>query len=524
MFEWLADPTIWAGLLALILLEIVLGIDNLVFIAVLADKLPPEQRDRARVIGLTLALLMRLGLLLSVAWLVTLTTPLFSLLEHPFSGRDLILLAGGLFLLFKATMELHERLEGRPEHVNTTNIVYASFTAVVVQIVVLDAVFSIDSVITAIGMTNELGVMMLAMTIAMVVMLLSSKWLTRFVNAHPTLIILCLAFLLMIGLSLVAEGLGFHIPKGYLYAAIGFSIMIELFNQLSRYNKEKWISRRGTLRERTAEHVLRLLGVNPVEETGKDEQRTMDELFQDNERDMIRGVLTLADTNIKALMTPRREVHMLDLNTSIDHQRQQLLDSPYSRIVIIRDGRQDEPLGLVQKKILLSALLRGEELDVERHLEQPAVLLETQTAIHALETFRREGRQLAFVVDEFGTLKGIVSLKDILEAIAGDISEDGEPHEPCVVLQEPGSYRVDASESLNEINRHLPHPLPMGADYTTLAGLILNRLERMPVEGEELAIDGWFVRVTIMDTIRIAWVELTRQEENEVLEKAPQPT
>lgn len=233
--EWLFDPTIWVGLLTLVVLEIVLGIDNLIFIAILAEKLPPHQRDKARVLGLTLALVMRLGLLSLISWLVTLTTPLFSIWTFSFSGRDLILLLGGLFLLFKATSELHERLEGIT-HAQTGPKVYAGFGLVVAQIVVLDAVFSLDAVITAVGMVENLYVMMAAVVISIVVMMLASKVLTRFVNAHPTVVVLCLSFLLMIGLSLVAEGLGFHIPKGYLYAAIGFSIVIEFFNQLARRN------------------------------------------------------------------------------------------------------------------------------------------------------------------------------------------------------------------------------------------------------------------------------------------------
>lgn len=247
MFEWLSDPTLWAGLLTLILLEIILGIDNLVFIAILADKLPAHQRDKARIIGLSLALVMRLVLLASLSWLITLTAPLFHVWEHPVSGRDLILLLGGLFLLLKATMELHERLEGADKH-NGNRVAQASFGIVITQIVVLDAVFSLDSVITAVGMVDHLGVMMTAVIIAMIVMLIASKPLTRFVNAHPTLIILCLGFLMMIGFSLVAEGAGFHIPKGYLYAAIGFSIMVEAFNQISQRNRRKWLAHSTDLR------------------------------------------------------------------------------------------------------------------------------------------------------------------------------------------------------------------------------------------------------------------------------------
>lgn len=192
--EWLADPTAWLGLLTLIVLEIVLGIDNLVFIAILADKLPPEQRDRARVIGLSLALVMRLGLLASIAWLVTLTEPLFEIFGKSFSGRDLIMLGGGLFLLFKATMELHERLEGRMQQ-HSGSKAYARFWPVVAQIIVLDAVFSLDAVITAIGMVEHLQVMMIAVVISMTLMLLASKPLTAFVNARPTVIMLCLGFL-----------------------------------------------------------------------------------------------------------------------------------------------------------------------------------------------------------------------------------------------------------------------------------------------------------------------------------------
>src|SRR5690606_35216128 len=181
IFEWMADPTAWLGLLTLIVLEIVLGIDNLVFIAILADKLPPHLRDRARLIGLSLAMVMRLGLLASIAWLVTLTQPLIEVFGHAFSGRDLIMLFGGVFLLFKATMELHERLEGR-SHQAVNGKGYAAFWPVVAQIIVLDAVFSLDAVITAVGMVEHLPVMMIAVVISMGLMILASKPLTAFVN------------------------------------------------------------------------------------------------------------------------------------------------------------------------------------------------------------------------------------------------------------------------------------------------------------------------------------------------------
>ena len=211
--EWIADPSIWAGLATLVVLEIVLGIDNLIFIAILAEKLPRQQRDKARVTGLLLALVMRLLLLACISWLSTLTRPLLTVLGHAFSARDMIMLTGGVFLLFKATMELNERLEGKDEE-QTQQHTGTKFWAVVAQIVVLDAVFSLDSVITAVGMVDHLAVMMVAVCIAIGLMLLASRPLTRFVNAHPTIVILCLSFLLMIGFSLVAEAFGYAIPKG----------------------------------------------------------------------------------------------------------------------------------------------------------------------------------------------------------------------------------------------------------------------------------------------------------------------
>lgn len=521
--EWIGDPSAWMGLLTLIVLELVLGIDNLVFIAILADKLPPHQRDKARLIGLSLALIMRLGLLAAISWMVTLTRPLFEVFGHAFSGRDLIMLFGGLFLLFKATVELHERLEGG-DHVQTGRTrVYAGFGAVLVQIVVLDAVFSLDSVITAVGMVDHLAIMMIAVMIAIGAMMLASKPLTRFVSAHPTLIILCLGLLLMIGFSLVAEGLGFHIPKGYLYAAIGFAILIETFNQVASANKRKKEHRRP-LRERTADAVLRLLGgrevdagepvVQPglaVAAAGGAAVASDPELaFQPAERTMIRGVLNLADRQVTAIMTPRTDVHWVDLDDPSERVRQELIESPFSRIVVVRDGNIDEPLGIVQKKDLLAGTLSGQPFDLEQHILQAPVLPEFTTVLAALERFKREPIQIAFVVDEFGSLEGVVSVTDVMEAIAGELPDEHEPGGAgsSIVAQDDGSWLVDGRAAIDELVDCLGLNPPGDADYHTAAGLVLDVMGKVPEIGDEVVVRGWRFRVEAMDGNRIDRIQV----------------
>jgi predicted tellurium resistance membrane protein TerC len=226
--EWITDPQIWAALATLTVLEIVLGVDNIVFIAILAGKLPRERQASARRVGLSLAMFIRIGLLLSLAWLVKLTAPLFSVLDHPISGRDLILILGGLFLITKSTREIHDKLEG--EHGAHVGRPPASFAAVIVQILLLDIVFSLDSVITAVGMVDHIPVMIAAIVLAIGFMLVFSGAISRFVERHPTVKMLALSFLLLIGVALIAEGFGHHIPKGYIYFAMAFSVFVEMLN------------------------------------------------------------------------------------------------------------------------------------------------------------------------------------------------------------------------------------------------------------------------------------------------------
>ncbi|MBT0722360.1 TerC family protein [Tatumella sp. TA1] len=513
--EFLLDPSILVGLLALIVLEIVLGIDNLVFVAILSDKLPPAQRDKARIIGLSLALIMRLLLLSVMSWLVTLTNPLFHIAQFSFSARDLIMLVGGLFLLFKATTELHERLESSGE-VEQGSKGYAGFWAVVIQIVILDAVFSLDAVVTAVGMVSHLWVMMTAVVIAMILMLIASKPLTRFVNAHPTVVVLCLSFLLMIGLSLVAEGFGFHIPKGYLYAAIGFSIVIEFFNQIARRNFLKSEARRP-MRERTADAILRLMGSRyrtPSQETSG--ENTQDNTqgsraFKDEERFMINGVLTLASRSIRSLMTPRNQISWVDAESSVDDIRVQLLDTPHSLFPVAR-GELDEIVGVVRAKELLTAL--DHDVDVASFAARtPAMIVpETLDPINLLAVLRKAKGSIVMVTNEFGVVQGLVTPLDVLEAIAGEFPDEDETPD---IVAEGEDWIVKGGTDLHSLEQRLNvyDLVDETHSHASIAGLLIAQAGQLPVEGEVISLGQLDFTVLKVNDYRLDLVRVSRRQD-----------
>ncbi|KRE04235.1 hypothetical protein ASE63_25760 [Bosea sp. Root381] len=504
IFEWMADPAAWAGLLTLIVLEIVLGIDNLVFIAILADKLPEHQREKARIIGLSLALLMRLVLLASIAWIVTLTQPLFTALGTEISWRDVILIVGGVFLIFKGTMELHERLEG--DHGSQQKgVADAVFWQVIAQIVVLDAVFSLDSVITAVGMVRELSIMVIGVIVAMGVMLLASKPLMAFVSRHPTVVILCLGFLLMIGFSLVVEGLGFHIPKGYLYAAIGFSILIEAANQLGRRNVVRRVSTMD-LRSRTAGAVLRLL------RGGQEDTRSPDEMaalvssdsgqpaFTPQESSMIERVLTLAERPARAIMVPRVDVLTLHVEDSLDDILRTVRDSGRSRFPLFRGD--DEILGVLHAKDLLA--LGDRPVDLTALARVPVYVIETTPILGLLEQFQASSVHMAMVIDEHGSFEGVVTPTDILIAIAGDLPEHAGDEIPYLAQGEDGTWAVDGRTPIDELEQALHTEFGRTGDATTAAGLVLTSLARLPDPGESVQIGEWEFEVVEVLNRRIA--------------------
>lgn len=518
IFEWMSDPAAWVGLATLIVLEIVLGIDNLVFIAILAEKLPPEQRNKARIVGLMLALVMRLILLASIAWVVTLTQPLFSIFEHPFSGRDLILLFGGVFLLFKGTMELRERLESKPV-LKAENPVHATFWMVIVQIVVLDAVFSLDSVITAVGMVKDLSVMMTAVIIAVGIMLWASKPLMDFVNKHPTVVILCLCFLMMIGFSLLVEGFGFHIPKGYLYAAIGFSVLIEFLNQIMRRNQEKMVTTTD-LRYRTASAVMRMLGGKNLDQAQHADvlatRAFADEVFdQDNgvyQSVMVQGVLGLSERPVKSLMTPRPELEWLDLDADSHEIQQQLLSITHSRLIVAH-GELDNIAGVVLTHKVLNEYMETGKLNFQPHLREPMIVHENAQVLMVMEQLRQAPLQMAIVLNEYGSIEGIVTPIDLLEAIAGEFPDEDEPEVTAETLAD-GSLILEGSTDIRHVSLLLGRDLvDESEEYSTLSGYILFHLGRLPHNGEIVQADAYCFEVLTMDGHKIEKVHIFPQSQ-----------
>lgn len=421
------DYSIWIELLTLTILEIILGIDNLVFIAVLADKLPCKKRDKARIFGLLIALIMRIITLTLISFIMTLTQPLFKIFNVVFSGRGIILIIGGLFLIFKAIIELHERLEH--QNINNNNRNHAKFWGVVIQIVVLDIVFSLDAVITAIGMVSNLFIMMLSVILAMLIMLFSSKILTKFINHHPTIVLLCLSFLLILGVSLVSEGLGYHIPKGYLYTSISFAILIEILNQIGKRNFIKYYQSNKPIRERAAEAILKLFGrkyyyfINGNKLNNNYINILQKKEFKDEEKYMINEILNLATHSIKNIMIPRKQISWINIDQPLVKIKHQILKSPYNLFPICQ-GKLDNIIGVLNAKEILCSLNKKNDILQSASYNKPVFILDTIDTINLLKILSKSKIKLLLVTSNQKlkkNIQGLITPIDFLEAITSEL-------------------------------------------------------------------------------------------------------
>lgn len=542
MFDmaWVSDPTAWLGLLTLVLIEIVLGIDNLVFIAILTAKLPEKQRDKARYIGLAGALGIRLLLLAGISLIVNMIEPLFYIGSKGVTGRDIILMIGGIFLLYKATHELHSKLEGFDEELSVSKAAGSAMYLVILQIMVLDAVFSLDSIITAVGMIDHVFIMMFAVIIAMSVMTMASRFITEFVSHHPTLVILCLGFLLLIGFSLIIEAIGFHVPKGYLYAAIGFSILMEIFNQIARKNTLNLGNPKGKValqsREIAANLVLRLLGSNQNQvQTLKEAivSRTGSQVFDNTEKEMVSRVLQLNSLPVKAVMTARTDCNQVDISRDIDSILEDISHNRSSRLVAYNEERE-VPLGYLKRDEIIAIKLmltqgvnlpqneQGQVLSTEEILKSkvrtPLYLPETVSVIKALEEFRKSKKNFAFVFDEFGNFEGIVTLHDIMEEIAGELPDQTDV--PELIRLSPGVFRIEGGAILKDVTRLTGFVVPLSDTYHTIAGFILDYLQRIPEVGEVISTNKWKLEITKVKDNSIDEVVLTNLVKAKASEKS----
>ncbi|XCE14172.1 TerC family protein [Candidatus Liberibacter asiaticus] len=489
-FSWIYDYYVWIGLATLIALELVLGIDNLIFITLLVEKLPLAHRGKALVFGLTFAMVTRIALLASLSyWIVMLQQPLFFLKGLSFSGRDIVLILGGFFLLFKGTIELHERLEGDGFDKKHKFFSPVSWQVIVLQIVILDLVFSLDSVVTAIGMVQHFSVMAIAVAVSALLMMAVSQPMIRYISRHTTVVILCLGFLLMIGFLLIIEGLHFDIPKGYLYASIGFSGIIEFFNQVARRNREQLMSP-SRLRARTADAVLRLLGGKPIQPQGLNVKADVllptqheKHIISDQEKDMVQSVLTLADRPAKSIMTPRTEIVWLDVNCVDEDLQWKILELGHSRFPVAQ-GSLDSFIGIVSARDLLRDLLEEGSMNFKRSIRKPLVVHENISVLKLMERLRKSSQTFVMVLDEYGVLEGMITPANILEAIAGDFPDEDD-QKLDITVGDDGSLTVDGWIDVRYASKLFGVNLVDEDDrYSTLAGFILWRLGHLPQEKE----------------------------------------
>ena len=516
-FSWITELSAWAGLGTLVLLEVVLGVDNLVFISILVGRLPAEQKRHAFLTGLGLALLMRLVLLAAIAWIIGLTAPLFTLGGRAFSARDLILIGGGLFLLLKGTLELHERLEG---HVSGPADAgrHAGFWRVIAQIIVLDAVFSLDSIITSVGIVDHVSVMMLAVVAAMLVMALAAAPLLRFVERHPSVIVLCLGFLLMIGLGLLTDGLGYHIPKGYLYAAIIFAVLVEACNQWALRNRRKRISMRD-MRESTARVVLGLLGGRSGHGDAQLDAAALagesrGALFAPEERDMVARVIRLSGRTARFIMIPRQRVNWLDSRADRETVYRFAAAAALPWLPVLR-RETDDVLGVVRTgELLLPApdVSGDAPWKLTDYIRSAPTIFEHTALADILDDFRAHPAPLSFVRDEYGSVVGMITPAELLSVLAGQVGDLPAGPESCRLPD--GSWRMPGRLSVDAVTAWLGISLPPRSASATLAGLILERLGHIPVTGERLRLQGWELEITRMDRQRIDEVRAVKLPES----------
>ena len=482
--DFFSDPALWAGLIILICIEVVLSLDNLALVDVLAEKLPEDQRGRARTLGMLLALGVRVGLLWVIWQVLTVDAPVFTLAGFVFSPRSILLLGGGVFLIAKATRGLHDRLEGGSPMEDTASD-NTGFWYIAAQIAALDAIFSLDGVAVALGLMDSLGLMILAVVAAMPMAILLTRKRPHFRLRHSTIQILCLDYLMIVGLVLVADAAGLHIPKGYVYAAIGFSMLVEAGRQILDRRRDLRLGQRS-LRLRTAGTVLRLLGSSTTFRKQPGSEISADSAgMADGARDMLYGVLTLGERHIRSIMTPRPEITWVDIEDTPTEIRNEVRQSPHS-VYPVRSSNTDEVLGVVYGKDIMAVLPEAGDFDLNDILRPPVFVQDSVGILRLMEVLRATRAKIVLITEEYGSVVGLVTPLDILEVIAGEFPEVDE--DPDFIPDGENCWKVDGGTDLHRLELLLDTDIlrENAGDYVTLGGYLMHNLGRLPQSGDTL--------------------------------------
>ncbi|NIH16813.1 MAG: hypothetical protein G8D24_02000 [Buchnera aphidicola (Periphyllus lyropictus)] len=509
------DPSAWTGLLALIVIEIVLGIDNLIFLTVLVKKLNPKQRKKARIIGLILSLFIRISFLIFISWSTSLTNPIYSNQYITLSIREIVLLIGGIFLSLISLIELNENLYNKNIKKKKNNK-YSNFWIIIFQIVILDTIFSLDSIVTAIGIVNNLFVMILAVIISIMVMLFISKSLQKIVDKYKTIIVLCLSFLLMIGVSLICESLGFYISKTYLYVAIIFSICIELFNQISKYNFSLYQCKRP-IRIRVLETILKII---KKDKKNKKIFKKMHNFNHDNydskeyinfkkeEKYMIYNLINLAIRPIKSIMTPRMEISWINIKESHKKIKKQLLDTPHSLFPICK-GNLDKIIGVVRAKELFSIIENKKKILDCLSRNTPIFISEKLNPIKLLKILKKSKGNMVIVLNKFNIVQGLITPLDFLKAIAGDFPDADETPD---ITKEKNGWLVKGHTNLHYIQQVLntKNLIDNNNVHASIAGLLIEKKGNIPVSGDIINISSFNFHIIKVKNYKIDLVRITK--------------
>jgi len=513
------DPsTTLIDLLVLIIIEVVLGLDNLIFLTILIKKLPPQHRTQARILGLFLSVLIRILFLSLLSWSTSLINPFYSNQYFTCSIRQTILFFGGIFLSCMALLELYNKIfYKKKEKIKKKK--YSKLWTIVFQLVLLDTIFSLDSIITAIGIINNIILMSLAVIISMFFMLFISKSLKKFMTTYQAIFMVCLSFLFMIGISLILESFNLNIPKNYLYFAVGFATFIEFFNQLSKYHFSLYQYSRP-IRTRILEKVFKILKnekkknkkfFNSKNKINNQKNSSIKDIeFDKEEKYMIYSLLNLAIRPIKSIMTPRAEVSWININTPHAEIKKKLLETPHSLFPVCK-GELDSIIGVVRAKELLSVIENKKNVLKFVSKNLPIIISENINPINLLKILKKSKGNIVIIINKFNIVQGLITPLDFLKAIAGDFPDADETPD---IIKEKNSWLVKGQTDLNSLQQLLK--IKNFSDdkikHASIAGLLIEKKGSMPIQGDIIKISSFHFNIVKIKNYKIDLIRITKRK------------